>query len=85
MFKDFKKIPAHQNFAAAQGQVENSGVGHLVEEVLDFRGVHFAVIVVIEIAMDAALVAAVGQVQLDTQGDIVFEGLGGHFEGKPAH
>ena len=64
VFEHLEKILAQENFAAAQGQNEDAGFGHLVEQVLDLRGGHLAVVVMIEIAVHAAFVAAIGQVEL---------------------
>ena len=79
MLEDFKKIPAHQNFAAADRQIENAGVRHLIEQVLDFGGGHFAVVVVIQIAVDTPFIASVGHVQLNAQRDVQPERLSNHF------
>ena len=56
-----------------------AGIRHLVEKVLDFRGRHFSVIVVVEVAMNTSLVAAIGQIQLHAQRNVQFKGLSGHF------
>ena len=79
VLQDLEKILAHHDLAAADGQKEDSGIRHLVEQGLDFRGGHLSVIVVVEVAMDAALVAAIGQIQLHAERNVQFEGLGGHF------
>ena len=60
VFEQVEEILAQKNFAAAKGQDEDAGVGHLIEQVLDFRSGHLAMIVMIEIAVHAALVAAIG-------------------------
>ena len=78
VLEQFEEILAQENFAAAQGQDEDAGLGHLVEQVLDFGGGHLAVIVVIEIAMDAAFVAAVGEVELDAERNIAGQRFPGH-------
>src|ERR1700684_2262774 len=54
---DFKKVPPHENFTATKGEKKNSGIGELGQDIKDFRRRHLAMIVVIEIAMQAALVA----------------------------
>src|SRR5450755_1001111 len=61
VFEKVEEILAQKNFAAAEGQNKNAGVGHFIEQVLDFRGRHLAMIVMIEIAVHATLIAAVGQ------------------------
>ncbi len=79
VFQNFKKIPPHHNFAAADCQVEDAGLRHLVEQVLDFRSGHLAVIVVIQVTVDASFVAPICQVQMRTQWNIHVERLSGHF------
>src|SRR5437879_7660696 len=64
VFQDFKKILAQENLAAAESENENAGLGHLLEQVLDLGGGHLAVVVVIEIAVNALLVAAVGKIEV---------------------
>ena len=61
MFDDFKEIAAHQNFSATKRKEENSGVRELVENIFDLRRGHLAVIIVIQIAMNAPLIAAIGE------------------------
>ena len=64
---DFEAVGANQRLAAADGQEEHAGCGELIENMLDFGGGHFAVAGVIEIAVFAALVAAIGDVEMDAQ------------------
>lgn len=61
------QIRPHEDFAAADVQKERARCRQLIQQAQDFGGRHLAVIVVIEIAVDAALVAAVGQIQLHAQ------------------
>src|SRR5437867_12866680 len=56
-------LGAEKDPAAADRQEEDARGGELIEDVLDLGERHFAVIVVIEVAVDAALVAALGQVE----------------------
>lgn len=65
--QNFEKIFAQENLAAAQRQDKDSGVSHLFQQVLDFGGGHLAVVVVIEIAVHALLVAAVGEIELHAE------------------
>src|ERR1700758_4398508 len=60
VFDDLEAVAAYQWLATADGEKENAGVGQLIEKVADFGGIHFAVAIVLEITMFAALVAAVG-------------------------
>ena len=46
---------------------ESAGLGQLVEHVHDLGRAHLAVIVVVQVAVDAALVAAVRHIELDAQ------------------
>ena len=64
VFDKLKEVAAHKDLAAAESKKKNASLGELVEDVLDFRGRHLAVVVVIEIAMHTALVAAIGDVQV---------------------
>jgi hypothetical protein len=65
VFYEFEKIAAHEDFAAAEGEKENSGLGKLIEHAFDFGGGHLAMVVVIQIAMHAALVASEGNIHVD--------------------
>ncbi len=65
---DFKKVAAHQNFTAAEREKEDAGIGELFEHIDDFRRRHLAMIVVIEVAMHAALIAAVGDIEVNADG-----------------
>ena len=60
-------------FTTADGEEEDAGGRELVERGFDFGGGHFAVAVVVEIAMFAALVAAIGDVEVDGERDAAFE------------
>ena len=71
----FEKIAAHKDLTAAECQKENAGVRELFENALDLRGCHFPVIVVIEIAVDAALVAAIGDVEMHADRDAQLQGF----------
>src|SRR5256885_14625443 len=82
VLQDLEEIPAHHDFAAADGEIEDSRVRHLVEKFLDFRGSHLSVIIVVEIAMDTSLVAAISQVQLHAERNVQLEGLGGHLHDR---
>ena len=83
MLEDFEKIFAQENLAAAQGQEEDAGVGDLIEQILDLGGGHLAMIVVIEIAVHAALVAAVGQIELRAERDVQLRALADISSSRP--
>ena len=59
-----------EDFAATEGEDKDASLGHLIEQMLDLGSRHLAVIIVIEIAVDAPLVAAIGQVELNTERDV---------------
>jgi hypothetical protein len=80
----FQKITAHEDFPAAEYQKEDACFRQLIEHVLDFGGSHFAVIVVIEIAMNAALVTPIGDIDVHGQRDAQRHGFLVHFH-KQAH
>src|SRR5580698_9679167 len=67
IFDDLEKITAHQHFTTTNRKKKNSGLGKLREYVLDLCRRHLAVIVVVKIAVHAALVAAIGNIQVHTE------------------
>jgi hypothetical protein len=69
MFQDFEEVLAQKNLAAAQSQNKNTGIGHLREQAFDFGSGHLPVVVVVEIAMNALFVAAVGEIELHAEGN----------------
>ena len=68
VFDNLKEVAAHEDLAAAEGEKENAGFGQLIEHALDFGGRHLAVVVVIEITMHAALVAAISDIHVHGDG-----------------
>ena len=70
VFEDLKEIAAHQHFATTEREEECAGGGELIEHAGDLVEGHFAVIVMIEIAMNAALIAAIGDVELHAQRNV---------------
>ena len=79
MRQDVEKIHPHQHFAAADGEEEDPGLGHLVEHVLDLGQRHLTVIIMVQIAMHAALVTAIGDIQLNADGNSQAQRGRGHF------
>src|SRR5271170_4761891 len=69
MFHDFEEVAAHEHFAAAKSEEEDSSIRELVQNTCDLGSRHLAVIVVIQIAVDAALVATIGDVEVHADGD----------------
>src|SRR5581483_11409879 len=72
--KYFEEVHPHQDFATAQGKEERSGFGELVQHIPDFPGGHLSMIVVVEVAVHASLVAAIGDIQMNSQGDTKLQG-----------
>ena len=85
VLEDLEQIRPEENLAAADGEEEDPGVGELVEQILDLGGRHLAVIVVIEVAVHAPLVAAVGEVELRAERDAKAQRPGTHFPHQRAH
>src|SRR5205085_9760038 len=52
--------------------------GHLVQQVQDLGGGQFALVLVVEVAVDATFVAAVREVQMRAQGNAQFQGADSH-------
>ena len=67
-FEDLEEVHAHQDLAAAQGEEEDARLGQLADHAEHLRRGHLAVIVVVQVTVYAALVAAVRDVQVDAQG-----------------
>src|SRR6476646_11292667 len=85
VFENLEEVLAQENFAAAERKNEYPDIRHLVEQLLDLRSVHLAMIFVVEIAVHTALVAAIGQIQLNAQRDIARERFIGHLLEQIAH
>src|ERR1035437_4526517 len=66
-FHDFKKVPAHENFTPTEGEKKYAGIGELGEHIGDFRRRHLAMIVMVQVAMHAALIAAVGDIEVNAE------------------
>ena len=69
VFDNLKEVAAQEDFAAAESEKKNACLGQLIEHVLDFGGRHLAVVVVIEITMHAALIAAIRDIHVHGEGD----------------
>ena len=85
VFQKLEKVFAQENLAAAQGEDENAGIGHLFEQMLDLGRGHLPVIVMIEIAVHAALVAAVSEVELHAERNVARQRFFGHLLQKSDH
>src|SRR3954469_9415854 len=85
VFENLEEIFAEKDFAATECQNEDARIGHLVEQVLDLRCGHLAVILMVEIAMNASLVTAVSQIHLHAERDILRQGLLGHLLQQSTH
>src|SRR5580692_3496730 len=73
---DRKYILAQHRLAAADSQQKYTRIGHLYEQAFDFVVAQFALIVVIEVAMDASLVATPGDVEMNAERDTELDRLG---------
>src|ERR1035437_6651497 len=65
---DFKKVPAHENFTPTEGEEKYAGIGELGEHIGDFCRRHLAMIVMVQVAMHAALIAAVRDIKVNADG-----------------
>ena len=74
MFQNLEKVATHQNLAAAESEEKSPSLGQLLQNIFDLGGGHLAVIIVIQIAMNAAFVTAIRDVEMDPQGNSQFEG-----------
>src|SRR5215469_45022 len=72
-FNDCKKVAAEEHFAAAEGEKKDLGISELDQQIEDFFRRHFAVIVVVEVAVYAPLIAAIGEIEVDAQGHTQIE------------
>ena len=79
------KSPCAAGLAAAERQQEDAGRGHLPEQAAYLIEGHLALVVVVQVAMDAALVASVGQVEMHAQRDAQRDRLGIHFLHQGTH
>src|ERR1700737_1355619 len=69
MPQNIEEIHAHQDFPAAEREKENPRLGKLIEQSLDFFKRHFSVVIVVQIAVHAALVTAIGHIQVNVEWD----------------
>src|SRR5207247_346503 len=79
MLQQLEEIAPQEHLASAEHQKEHSGCGKLIEQVLDLGRGHFAVVVVVQITVDAPLITSEGHVQLDAQRNAQFERFRAHF------
>src|SRR5262249_54884068 len=85
VLQDIEEVRPQKDLAAADREEEDTGLGKLVQHVLDLGERHLTVIIVIEIAVDAPLVAAVRDVELHAERDAQAERLGAHLLHQRAH
>ena len=83
--EELEEILAQEQLAAAEDQKERARRRELIEHALDFGGGQLAVVVVIEVAVHAALVAAVGEIELHREGHALFERAIPHHLHQRAH
>src|ERR1700722_6655857 len=81
-------VLTQKNLTPAEREEEDDGLGRLLEQMLDLldlRRGHLANVVMIEIAGHAALLAAVGQIELDAERDAQLQSFIGHLLQQSAH
>ena len=84
MLEDVEQIGSEKDFAAADRQEKDARFGELIQQIGDLDVCQLAVVVVIEVAVDAALVAAVRQIDLGAERDAKAQRLGTHrFHQRP--
>ena len=66
VLEQFEKITAHQDLAAAEGQEKCSRVREFFQHTLNLARGHLPVIVMVQIAVNTALIAAVRDVEMET-------------------
>jgi len=87
-FEKVEEVLPQKNLTPAEREEEDDGLGHLLEQMLDLldlRRGHLAKVVMSEIAGHAALVAAVGQIELDAERDAQLQSFIGHLLQQSAH
>src|SRR5262249_6898072 len=65
--ENFFEVLAKEYFASAKGKKKRSGSGELLQGIDAFLRVQFAVVFMIKVAVDASLVAAVGEIKMYAQ------------------
>src|SRR5215470_9028205 len=73
VFENLEEVLAEKNLASTQTQNENARIRHLVQQMFDLRSRHLAMVFMIEITMNASLVAAVCQIELHTERDVFLQ------------
>src|SRR2546430_11920819 len=68
------EVRAQENLAAAEGQKQRPRACQIIQHLEALGGGQFPVVVMIEITMHAALVAAVGQVEMHAERPVLFDG-----------
>src|ERR1700731_4138320 len=85
MPQNIEEIHAHQDFAAAQREKEDSRLGKLIKQSLHFFKRHFSVVIMVQIAVHAALVTAIGNIQVNVEGHTEPHGPGVEFFHQSGH
>src|SRR5262245_14865966 len=84
ILKNLEEVLADKDLATAQCQYEYASICHLVEQSFDLGGVHLAMIVMIEVTVDAPFIASIGEIELHAEGDLLFQRLLAHLQEQPA-
>jgi hypothetical protein len=75
VLNNFEEVLAQKNLTAAKRQYEYAGISQIIQERLDLKRRHLSVVMMVEITMHAALVAAVSKIELNVEGDVEPMGL----------
>jgi hypothetical protein len=79
VLQDLEAIPPEQWFSSADAQEKSSRISELADHILNLGCRHFAFAIVIEIAMDATLIAAPCDIEVRAQRDALLSRLLRHF------
>jgi hypothetical protein len=64
MLDDLEDIFSHKDLSAAQRQDKHAVISHVLQQVLDLSGRHFAMVAMVQITMHTSFVATVSQIEL---------------------
>src|SRR5215831_2312329 len=85
VFENLEEILAEKNLAPTQAKNEDACICHLIQQMLDLRSCHLAMILMVEITMHTPLIAPIGQIELHAERDVPRQCLPGHLLEQSAH
>src|SRR5579871_1738792 len=85
ILEDLEEVFSQKDFAAAEGQNEDSGVCQFIQQMLDLYCRHLTMVVMIEIAMHTAFIATIRKVELHAERDVQRESLFGQLMEQAHH